>query len=88
MHSSAGNGKGAENVEVVGPRGFACPEPAKATADLRRVKGPRSHTSNNLNSVGEGAAIQALSVRAAEIAQGKFKITPKRGAMTFDGLKE
>jgi integrase len=34
----------------------------------------------------KGAAIQALSIRLAEIAQGKFKIMAKRGAMTFDGL--
>jgi hypothetical protein len=36
----------------------------------------------------KGAAIQALSIRLAEIAQGKFKIMPKRGAMTFDGLAD
>jgi integrase len=36
----------------------------------------------------KGAAIQALSIRLAEIAQGKFKIVPKRGAMTFDGLAD
>jgi integrase len=36
----------------------------------------------------KGAAIQALSVRMAEIAQGKFKIMPKRGAVTFDGLAD
>ena len=34
----------------------------------------------------KGAAIQALSIRVAEIAQGKFKVMSKRGAMTFDGL--
>lgn len=36
----------------------------------------------------KGAAKQALSIRLAEIAQGKFKIMPKRGAMTFDGLAD
>jgi integrase len=36
----------------------------------------------------KGAAIQALSIRLAEIAQGKFKIISKRGAMTFDGLAD
>ena len=36
----------------------------------------------------KGAAIQALSIRLAEIAQGKFKIVPNRGAMTFDGLAD
>src|ERR1700693_3467970 len=36
----------------------------------------------------KGAAIQALSIRLAEIEQGKFKIMPKRGAMTFDGLAD
>jgi hypothetical protein len=36
----------------------------------------------------KGVAIQALSIRLAEIAQGKFKIMPKRGAMTFDGLAD
>jgi integrase len=36
----------------------------------------------------KGAAVQALSIRIAEIAQGKFKIMPKRGAMTFDGLAD
>jgi integrase len=36
----------------------------------------------------KGAAIQALSIRLAEIAQGKFKIMPKRGAMTFDVLAD
>ncbi len=36
----------------------------------------------------KGAAIQALSIRLAEIAQGKFKIMPKRGAMTFEGLAD
>lgn len=36
----------------------------------------------------KGAAVQALSIRLAEIAQGKFKIMPRRGAMTFDGLAD
>jgi integrase len=36
----------------------------------------------------KGAAIQALSIRRAETAQGKFKIMPKRGAMTFVGLAD
>src|SRR5258708_7934596 len=36
----------------------------------------------------KGAAVQALSIRLAEIAQGKFKIVPKRGAVKFDGLAD
>ena len=48
----------------------------------------RGHRKREMVSSSKGAAIQALSVREAEIAQGKFKIMPKRGAMTFDGLKE
>jgi integrase len=36
----------------------------------------------------KGAARQALSIRLAEIAQGKFKIITKRGAMTFNGLAD
>jgi integrase len=36
----------------------------------------------------KGQAVQALSVRKSEIAQGKFKLLPKRGALTFEGLTE
>lgn len=36
----------------------------------------------------KGQAIQALSVRESEIAQGKFKLLPKRGALTFECLTE
>ena len=36
----------------------------------------------------KGQAIQALSVRESEIAQGKFKLLPKRGALTFESLTE
>jgi integrase len=36
----------------------------------------------------KGQAIQALSVRESEIAQGKFKLLPKRGTLTFEGLTE
>src|SRR4029077_2693968 len=36
----------------------------------------------------KGQAIQALSVRESEIAQGKFKLLPKRGALTFEDLTE
>lgn len=36
----------------------------------------------------KGQAIQALSVREAEIAQGKFKLLPKRGALAFKDLAQ
>lgn len=36
----------------------------------------------------KGEAIQALCVRKSEIAQGKFKLLPKRGAPTFEALAE
>jgi integrase len=34
----------------------------------------------------KGQAVQALSVRESEIAQGKFKLLSKRGGLTFEGL--
>jgi integrase len=36
----------------------------------------------------KGAAVRALSIREAEIAQGKFKFVPKRGAPTFEVLAD
>jgi integrase len=36
----------------------------------------------------KGEAIQALSVRQAEVAQGKFKLLPKRGSPRFEAVSE
>jgi integrase len=36
----------------------------------------------------KGAAVQALSVREAEIAQGKFNLVSRRGAPTFEAVSE
>jgi integrase len=36
----------------------------------------------------KGQAVQALAVRKSEIAQGKFKLLPKRGAPIFDVLAD